>query len=270
MQKEFMAFVRAPLKVFSPEDYFSLFWNVITPIMIVYDTFFSPLQAAFFMEDRSAWTTSAIVSPIFFSFDILINFRMAFYNQGVLVINSSQIIKHYLRGGFIEDSFSVLTDIISVICQDSPLWFVKIVSIIRLIKLWTIITRSEDFLIMSRVLNALLKMIKLWGSIIIVAHWLACAFYTVAHIEENMGIGPTWVEQNRLEDSHVTATYIAAFYWSITTMVTVGYGDIVPGTSAERVYTVVAMIISSALFGYSLNTVGDIIREMNREKDQRR
>jgi len=123
---------------------------------------------------------------------------------------------------------------------------------------------------MSRVGNALLKMLKLWGTIIIVAHWLTCGFYTVAHVEENLGYGPTWVELNRLHDTDVTETYIAAFYWSITTMVSVGYGDIVPVTSAERVYTVIAMIISSALFGYSLNTVGEIIREMNREKDQRR
>ena len=238
--------------------------------MIVYDTFFSPLQASFFMEDRTEWATSGIVSPIYFTLDILINFRMAFYNQGVLVQNSRDIVKHYLRGGFIEDSLTVLTDIISVSCQDSPLWFLKIVCIIRLIKLWTIITRSEDFLIMSRIWNALLKMIKLWGSIIIVAHWLACAFYTVAHVEENLGYGPTWVDMNRLNNNDIPQLYIAAFYWSITTMVTVGYGDLVPVTSAERVYTVIAMIISSALFGYSLNTVGDIIREMNREKDQRR
>jgi len=270
IQRNFNAFLRAPLKVFSPEDYFSIFWYLITPIMICYDTFFTPLQGAFYMENRDYWTTSAIITPIFFSFDALINFRMAFYNQGVLVTNSREIVKHYLRGGFIEDSVTILTDIISVACHDTPLFFLKIICVIRLIKLWSIITRLEDFLIMSRVGNALLKMLKLWGTIIIVAHWLTCGFYTVAHVEENLGYGPTWVELNRLHDTDVTETYIAAFYWSITTMVSVGYGDIVPVTSAERVYTVIAMIISSALFGYSLNTVGEIIREMNREKDQRR
>ena len=53
-------------------------------------------------------------------------------------------------------------------------------------------------------------------------------------------------------------------------MVTVGYGDVVPVCIPERIFTLVAMIISSVFFGYSLNTVGEIIREMSYEKDQRR
>ena len=195
---------------------------------------------------------------------------MAFYNKGVLITDGREIVKHYLREGFVSDVLTVLTDILSIVCIDTSLWFLKIVSIIRLKKLWSIITRSEDFLIMSRVWNALLKMLKLWGSIIIVAHWLACCLYTVAYIELREGATWNWIYANKLHDTDIYERYVAVFYWSITTMVTVGYGDLVPVTMAERIYTVCAMIISSALFGYSLNTVGDIIREMNREKDQRR
>jgi len=266
------AALRTPLQVFSPEDKFSLFWNLITPILVVYDTFFTPFQVAFFMDERdnTFLNVSAVISPIFFALDILINFRMAFYNKGVLITDGREIVKHYLREGFMSDFLTVITDILSIACIDTSLWFLKVVSIIRLKKLWAIITRSEDFLIMSRIWNALLKMLKLWGTIIIVAHWLACCLYTVAYMELREGYTYTWIHVNKLVDSPTYERYVAVFYWSITTMVTVGYGDLVPVTVAERIYTVIAMIISSALFGYSLNTVGEIIREMNREKDQRR
>ena len=41
-------------------------------------------------------------------------------------------------------------------------------------------------------------------------------------------------------------------------MMTIGYGDIVPTTSAERLYVIVLTVISSGIFGYSMNTIGSI------------
>lgn len=41
-------------------------------------------------------------------------------------------------------------------------------------------------------------------------------------------------------------------------MVTVGYGDISPKTSREKLYVVIMTIFSCGLFGYALNTIGSI------------
>jgi hypothetical protein len=41
-------------------------------------------------------------------------------------------------------------------------------------------------------------------------------------------------------------------------MVTVGYGDIVPITNMERIYTILMSIISCGVFAYSVNTIGNI------------
>lgn len=41
-------------------------------------------------------------------------------------------------------------------------------------------------------------------------------------------------------------------------MITVGYGDIVPQTNIERVYVILMTLISAAVFGYSVNTIGAI------------
>ena len=44
-------------------------------------------------------------------------------------------------------------------------------------------------------------------------------------------------------------------------MMTVGYGDIVPTTSLERLFVILLTIISSGIFGYSMNTIGSIFQE---------
>ncbi len=41
-------------------------------------------------------------------------------------------------------------------------------------------------------------------------------------------------------------------------MMTIGYGDILPITSLERIYVIILTVISSGIFGYSMNTIGSI------------
>lgn len=45
-------------------------------------------------------------------------------------------------------------------------------------------------------------------------------------------------------------------------MVTVGYGDITPQTSKEIIYVLFMTIISTGVFGYAINIIGSIFREI--------
>jgi hypothetical protein len=46
-------------------------------------------------------------------------------------------------------------------------------------------------------------------------------------------------------------------------MITVGYGDIYPTSTAERVYVMVMTVFTTGVFGYSVNKISSIFSSLN-------
>ena len=53
------------------------------------------------------------------------------------------------------------------------------------------------------------------------------------------------------------------FYWAVTTMSTIGYGDIGPGNTAERMYCIVCEVIGAFVFAYGITTMCNIIANLS-------
>lgn len=68
--------------------------------------------------------------------------------------------------------------------------------------------------------------------------------------------------------SSAFARYVACLYWSVTTMITVGYGDINAFTNVERVYAISVMLLSCGVFAYSLNSMGTVLQEMYKKENE--
>ena len=95
-----------------------------------------------------------------------------------------------------------------------------------------------------------------------IAHWVACFFWMVgsSNLDPN---GSCWSRKNDLFDQPLSYQYITSLYWAFTTMVTVGYGDIAPTNTYERLYVMVAMLIASGVFAYTINSIGTIVSRYN-------
>ena len=60
----------------------------------------------------------------------------------------------------------------------------------------------------------------------------------------------------------MNSLYITSAYYSITTLTTVGYGDISPINNYEKVVASIGMILGSAIFAYMINHFGIILADM--------
>jgi len=62
-----------------------------------------------------------------------------------------------------------------------------------------------------------------------------------------------------LEDSSEWDLYISAFYFTVTTLVTVGYGDITAYSKEEKLFSIALMLLGVVSFSLSTGTIASII-----------
>jgi hypothetical protein len=108
--------------------------------------------------------------------------------------------------------------------------------------------------------------------ILFYAHILGCLWHYVGSHSGKQN----WISKANIEDEtwsekynskiNVISRYIYSVYWAVTTMSTVGYGDLTPLNSKERVFCIFTMLFSSIIFAYSLNTIGTIVTSITETK----
>jgi hypothetical protein len=62
--------------------------------------------------------------------------------------------------------------------------------------------------------------------------------------------------------------YLAAFYFSLVTLSTVGFGDITPSTPIEKEFVVMAILVGAFMYAYIIGEFSDLIQNLKREKSK--
>ena len=57
--------------------------------------------------------------------------------------------------------------------------------------------------------------------------------------------------------------YVTSIYWSLTTLTTVGYGDVLPTTNAERLFTVMVMLFGAIIYASIFGNVAVLIQSFD-------
>ena len=80
------------------------------------------------------------------------------------------------------------------------------------------------------------------------AHWIACGWLALRGVSA---------------DLDQTTNYLRALYWCVTTLTTVGYGDIVPSTDAEMLYAMLVMFLGVGVYGYVIGNVAALLANID-------
>ena len=96
---------------------------------------------------------------------------------------------------------------------------------------------------------------------LILFHNLACIWFLIARyndFEED-----TWVYRYEFVSKPIRAQYLASFYFILTTITTVGYGDISPKNEAEHAFCILVMMIGVFSYSLAIGTFTSLISARN-------
>ena len=140
--------------------------------------------------------------------------------------------------------------------------------ILRIFKLFFLSRNMESYLHLNDKANGVYELFKLFGTIFFLDHLLACFWVYLGQWDILSGSTNTWFHEKGLVGSGWQTQYLYSLYFCTTTMITVGYGDIVPANQIEIGYSVCMMFISSGMFAYALNKSGGILQEMYKKDNK--
>lgn len=270
-----LALVRAVfLDVIMPSSYFALAWDLIMLLVLVYLCIALPYTVAFaidFADLRSPLSQVDITFSVLFMIDCCLNFRTAYISDdGTVEMRHSRIAWRYMRGWFLFDVLSSLPWE-QMISQNSHIPTTSIVALLKIPRVLRVVKvlRLLKVLRMARLTNLPAVMSKVDGltnrpmvqlgtqcaMVCMLLHWIACVWYWIATIGSDGG----WVSASGLAAEADSHKYVAALYFAVSTVATVGFGDITAVTLREKVVATITMLIGATIFGYMLSSISVMV-----------
>jgi len=226
------------------QRYIIQFWQLIIIVASTFIAVLYPFQLIFNYNNETAiWLSQYLVTAIFV-FDIIYN--LLYYGNAIFKNPDYEELKitDYLTTWFIVDLIAVFP--VDILFNTLAAW-----SLLRLVKIIKAAYFISEFRKRTIKLSNFILLLTFIYWLLLIAHWVSCGWMKIGTYDFRL--------------SHLT-NYINAFYWSITTLTTVGYGDIIPITNAEKIYTMLVQIIGVGFYGFLIGNVASIFTKKDPAK----
>lgn len=101
----------------------------------------------------------------------------------------------------------------------------------------------------------------------LIAHWLACIWHGIGNLEKKNDMG--WIREltenlnlNNTTGLDLQTRYITALYFTLSSLTSVGFGNVSPNTDAEKIFSVCVMIIGALMYASIFGNLTAIIQRL--------
>lgn len=240
-------------------------WVVFGLILITYDVLVLPLDLATLLHPSDLRENFNWFVLVFWALDLPLNFITGYDIDGVTEMRPYHVAVTYLKGWFICDLCVVSLDtVISLILyvgggeKQSGVGFFRATRVFRMLRLLRLL-RIRRLVQASMQLGdtvssegsvMIVKITRLVAVIMILNHYIACAWYLIAASVGDDGY--TWLDgevvaQLDNSDGGLWHVYAIAFHWSLTQF-TPATQNVGPHNESERVFAICVVLIALVTF----------------------
>ncbi|XP_058805010.1 potassium voltage-gated channel unc-103 isoform X2 [Phymastichus coffea] len=265
---------------------FKAVWDWIILILVMYTAIFTPYVAAFLLPepDHQRRKTNSnnygedpmviidLIVDVTFIVDILINFRTTFVNSNDEVVSHpGKIAVHYFKGWFIIDLVAAIPFDLLLFGSNTDetttlIGLLKTARLLRLVRVARKIDRYSEY--------GAAVLVLLMATFALIAHWMACIWYAIGNGERpKLKSKVGWLDI-LANDTHqfygpddsggpsIKSRYVTALYFTFSSLTSVGFGNVAPNTDAEKIFTIIVMLIGSLMYASIFGNVSAIIQRL--------
>ena len=245
-------------------------WTFVMFLVMIYTALITPFRICFIEEAEVNWIIiETCIDAVFFT-DVVLTCFTAYKDEELNLVGERRAIMwHYASSWFLVDTAACIPFQLFEPDMQSPKYnkFVrlmrlprlyKLMRLARLIKMLKFKASSEELVLkMMRMNRAILHMIKFVCGYAVMVHILACLWYYTSRLDDDQM--DSWPYRYGYMDKSSVELYIISVYWVLTTLATVGYGDIVAYTQGERCFAIIMLISCVAFFSYTISNFSSIV-----------
>jgi hypothetical protein len=279
-------------------------WDWILAVSLIWVAFALPVEVGFLTDSvwsTDSWFANVMIATdLVFVCDMVLRFFVAYqdHTTGVYVTKHSLIAKRYAKTWLFVDVVSMIP--VEVILnrvdpeqainnaheggsQSRMLRLLRLMKLLRLLRLFQA-SRLAGRLQAAVHISFLTRWLTRFAlTLVVVSHWMACGIGIAATLNEENGMSwkheyarmyyPDVVGVNRFDDfEHFREAqlefyyyYIGAYYWAVMSLTSIGYGDIVAVSTAERIVVTGLMISGGLVWAVVLGNIAGLFSVLCKE-----
>jgi len=248
-----------PIPLIHPDSRFKVLWEFYVLFITIAATIIAPLIVVFKIPISSNLIALDALITLTFIADIVIQFNTSYSVRHKQISDRKSIAMRYIKGWFILDLFATIPWAFITSRQLILSRIFRFFRLNRLLKLFGSSKTLRRARQLSFVNPAFMRLFMLVFWILVAAHLVACGWIYIGGVGRYTSSG---------DYTSNGAVYLEAFYWTITTLTTIGYGDITPDNPIQFIYVIVVMLMGAATYGFIIGNIASIIANLDISKSR--
>ena len=265
----------------NPETTWFFIYDTIIAISSIYSLIFIPYEMAdecFCNKEKNKYIFYIkFIIDILFILDVIINFFLEFYTKTEKLVKiRSKIINNYLTGWLFFDILNAvpMNIIYHYYCKrcpfkichtyekKNPAYLLVLLKCLKALKIFKMpATKKNQFISRLTELTSdnTTETIDLIIELLLVIfglHILSCI-----HIFIGKYTYPGWIFSNEFHNYSILNLYMISVYYLITTMTTVGYGDISSDSFVEIIFRIILLAVGIVIYSWLISSISNGINK---------